>query len=140
METLLPPLLGSRPGLNRPALAARMVAGCIFVGFSLGKFIRHRAEASSFDAYGIPFPDAATYLIGGVELVGGVMLVVGLGTRIAALALAGDMIGAISTAGRIEGGPIHLGLAPLLLATMLFLLWAGPGARSLDSRLLARGV
>ena len=31
----------------------------------------------------------------------------------------------------------HLLLAPTLLAGMLFLLWAGPGAASLDGRLAA---
>jgi len=48
------------------------------------------------------------------------------------------MAGAITTAGRIEGGPVHLLLAPTLLAAMLFLLWAGPGLRSLDARTLRR--
>jgi putative oxidoreductase len=133
-------LLESRAplGWGRVALPARFVAGAIFLGFSIGKFTRHGAESAALDRYGLPFPDAFTYGVGVVELLGGVMLVLGLGSRIAALALACDMVGAISTAGRVEGGPVHLGLAPTLLVMLLLLLWIGPGDRSLDRRLLTR--
>jgi len=120
------------------ALAVRLVAGAIFLGFSIGKFARHGAESAALDRYGLSYPDAFTYGVGVVELAGGAMLVLGLGTRIAGLVLAADMAGAIATAGRIEGGPVHLGLAPTLLVMMLLLLWIGPGDRSLDRRLLAR--
>ena len=82
--------------------------------------------------------DAATYLVGSLELVGGLALVVGLLVRPFALALAGNMIGAISTAGRIDGGPVHLLLAPALLLGMVFLLWAGAGSPALDRRLARR--
>jgi len=132
-------LLGTRAPRtwNRAALVARIGAGAVFLGFSIGKFTRHGAEADAFDRYGLPFPDAFTYAVGAVELVGGAMLVLGLGTRLAALALACDMVGAITTAGRIEGGPVHLGLAPTLLVMMLLVLWIGPGDRSLDRRLVS---
>jgi putative oxidoreductase len=120
------------------AAAVRTVAGAAFLGFSIGKFARHGAESAALDRYGLPFPDAFTYAVGVVELAGGALLVLGLGTRLAALALACDMAGAIATAGRIEGGPVHLGLAPALLVMMLLVLWIGPGHRSLDRRLLAR--
>jgi len=133
-------LLESRAPLawGRLALLIRLVAGAVFLGFSIGKFTRHGAESSALDRYGLPYPDAFTYGVGVVELVGGAMLVLGLGTRIAALALACDMVGAIATAGRIEGGLVHLGLAPALLVMMLLVLWIGPGDRSLDRRLLTR--
>jgi len=117
--------------------AARVAAGTVFVAYSFGKFVHHGAEAEAFDRYGIPFPDAATYLVGALELVCGLLLIAGLGTRLAALALAGDMVGAIVTAGRIDGGPVNLGLAPALLAVMIVLLWAGAGRWSLDGRLAA---
>jgi putative oxidoreductase len=125
-------------GWASAALVARLAAGAVFLGFSVGKFVRHGAEAAALDRYGLPFPDAFTYAVGVVELTGGAMLVLGLGTRLAALALACDMGGAIATAGRIEGGPVHLGLAPALLVMMLLVLWRGPGDRSLDRRLLTR--
>jgi putative oxidoreductase len=131
-------ILSSRPASDAVPLAARLVAGTIFIAFSFGKFFRHDAEAGAFEDYGVPFPEVTTYLVGLVELGGGLMLVLGLGTRLAALALACNMAVAISTAGRIEGGPVHLILAPALLATMLLLLWLGAGRRSLDARMLGR--
>ena len=72
-----------------------------------------------------------------IETICGLMLVLGIFTSWAALALAADMIGVIATAGRVDGGLLNLGLAPLLLVGMLVLLWAGPGALSLDA-ILAR--
>jgi len=138
MDVLLSRLFDTRAPLAQAALAVRLAAGVTFVGFSLGKFIRHDAERGAFERYGIPFPDAATYLIGGLELVGGAALLIGLLVRPFALALACNMVGAISTAGHVDGGPVHLLLAPTLLAAMLFLLWAGPGAASFDGRLVAR--
>jgi putative oxidoreductase len=116
----------------------RVGAGVVFVAFSLGKFVHHEAEATAFERYGIPLPDAATYLVGCLELAAGLMLVAGVATRLAALALAGDMVGAIATAGRLEGGPVHLGLAPVLLAAMLTLVWAGAGRLSVDGRIAGR--
>jgi putative oxidoreductase len=83
-------------------------------------------------------PSAFAYVIGALEVVGGLLLVAGFAVRPTALAFAGDMVGAIATAGRIDGGPIHLGLAPALLVVMVPLVWAGGGERSVDMRLAAR--
>ena len=116
----------TRDGQETRAFLVRVAAGLVFVAFSFGKFLRHAEEASAFDRYGLPWPDLFTYAIGATELVCGGLLVLGIAPRLVALVLAGNMVGAISTAGRIDGGPIHLGLAPLLLGGMLFLLWAGP--------------
>jgi putative oxidoreductase len=119
--------------------AVRVVTGAVFVSVSTGKFLDHMQEAIDFKSYGIPVPNAAVYVVGVVELVGGLLLVLGLFTRVAALFLACDMVGAISTAGVMEGGSFHLGLAPALLVAMLFLLWAGPGAFALDGRFASGG-
>jgi putative oxidoreductase len=116
----------------------RIVTGVLFVTFSLGKFVDHAAETADFEHYGIPAPEVATYLVGALELVGGALLVVGLLTRPAAALLAANMLGAIATAGRVDGGSFHLGVAPTLLVAMLFLVWAGPGALALDRMLLPR--
>jgi putative oxidoreductase len=107
MDVLLSRLFDTRAPLAQAALAVRLAAGVTFVGFSLGKFIRHDAERGAFERYGIPFPDAATYLIGGLELVGGAALLIGLLVRPFALALACNMVGAISTAGHVDGGPVR---------------------------------
>jgi putative oxidoreductase len=119
--------------------AVRVVTGAIFVSVSTGKFVDHMKEAMDFESYGVPIPDTAVYVVGVLELVGGLLLVVGLFTRVAALLLAANMVGAISTAGVMEGGSFHLGVGPALLVAMLFLLWAGPGALALDNKLAGGG-
>jgi putative oxidoreductase len=114
---------------------ARIAAGAFFVSVSIGKFVDHAQESLDFDRYGVPAPDLAVTAVGVVELVGGLLLVVGLLTRPAAAVLGLTMIGAISTAGRVDGGSFHLGVAPTLLVVMLVLLWTGAGRPSLDHRL-----
>lgn len=123
---------------GRPATLtalARVLAGVAFLLFGILKFARHDAEVAEFVRYGFTEPGVIVVLVGVLEVVGGLMLVAGLGTRLAALGLAVDMIGAILTAGLAVGGPIHLGLTVVLLVVMLVLLWAGPGAASVDGRL-----
>jgi putative oxidoreductase len=129
-------LFEERTGGRLP-FVVRIVTGVFFVSVSLGKFFDHASEAHDFDRYGVPIPATAVILVGILELVGGIALIVGLGTRIAAAALAADMVGAIATAGRVEGGTFNLGVAPLMLVLMLVILWAGPGLWSVD-RVIAR--
>ncbi len=125
-------------GAARWAPLVRWVGGTVFVLFGIGKFTNHRHEVESFESYALPAPDVFVYLIGSLEIIGGALLIAGLLTRLAALALAGNMTGAIVVSGIGEGEVLpSLTLAPLLLAAMLFLLWTGPGRRSLDRRLLA---
>lgn len=116
----------------------RIVAGVVFVSVSTGKFADHAAEAVDFDRYGVPIPDIAVYAVGTVELVCGLLLVAGLLTRPAAFVLALTMIGAIATAGRVEGGSFNLGVAPTLLAVMIGLLWVGSGRPAVDATLERR--
>lgn len=112
----------------------RVVTGVLFVSFSTGKFTDHMMESVDFERYGLPWPDGAVFLAGTVELVGGLLLLVGFLTRPAALVLALNMVVAIATAGRVEGGTFHLGVGPAMLVATLFLLWAGPGALAVDNR------
>jgi putative oxidoreductase len=131
-------LLRAGPATGRRAefaLAARVVGGTIFVVFGAGKFVNHTSEVDSFRDYGLPSPDAFVYAIGVIEIVGGLLLVLGLLTRLAALVLAGDMVGAIVASGINKGEPISLTLAPAELLACLYLLWTGPGRSALDRRL-----
>ena len=120
------------PGTVHPAAAvARVAAGLVFLGFGPGKFLRHEAEASAFERYGVPFPDIATYAVGTLEIVGGIALIAGLLVRPVALALAANLLVAVATAGRIDGGAVHLGVAPALIACSSRSPWWGAGhARS----------
>jgi len=117
---------------------SRVAAGVVFVIFGVGKFSQHATEVDSFRTYGLPSPDAFVYAIGVLEIVGGLMLIAGFGTRLAALALAGDMVGAIVVSGIKEGEIASLTLAPAELVTMIVLLFTGAGSRSLDARLRRR--
>ena len=118
-----------------PAPVVRLAAGAIFVGFGLSKFAHHGREARAFARYGLPDPNVFVYATGTLELTFGLALLVGLLTRPVALGLAGNMVGAIATGGRVDGGFVNLVLAPILLVAMLFLVYAGAGRWSLDGRL-----
>ena len=120
------------------ALAARLGAGVIYVAFGSGKFASHRSEVESFRDYGLPSPDAFVYGIGVLEIGAGVLLLAGLLTRLAALVLAGDMVGAIAASGIGRGEAISLTLAPALLVAMLFLIRTGGGRWSVDGYLRER--
>jgi len=140
MPTVLSRLSGAvfapaSPAASVVATVVRLAAGAILIGFGQSKFAHHAKEVRAFDRYGLPAPDVFAYAIGTVELVGGILLVLGLLTRIVALGLTGNMVGAIATGGRVDGGFVNLGLAPMLLVAMLFLVWAGAGRFSLDERL-----
>jgi putative oxidoreductase len=126
-----------RGGPRVAVTVLRVLAGLTFVATSLEKFLAREETAAMFATYGLPGSPLLVSLVGTLELVGGLMLVLGALTRLVALALAGNMAGAILTAGLAVGGPIHLGLAPALLVVMVLLLWTGPGAAALDNRLAA---
>jgi putative oxidoreductase len=115
------------------AITIRFAAGVVFVSFGIGKFTDHASEVMSFTHYGVPIAGGSVWGVGLVETVGGLMLVLGLFTRWASAVLAGDMIGVVATAGRVDGGLLNLGLAPLLFVGMLVLVLIGPGPLSLDA-------
>ena len=141
MRERISTLLWSGPRHGRLAVAAlvvRLAAGAVFIAFGIVKFTRHASEVASFQAYGLPAPDAFVYAIGVLEVVGGVLLVAGLATRPTTLILAGDMVGAIVVSGIGLGEPVSLTLAPALLILMVFLVWVGPGSVALDGRVVSR--
>jgi len=117
----------------------RVVSGLFFVSTGIGKFVDYSKEVDDFRGFEVPWPEVAVPAVGTLELVGGVLLVVGLFVRPVAFLLALNMVGALATAGRVEGGSFHLVYGPALLVLMLFLCWAGPGRWSIDERLAGRG-
>jgi putative oxidoreductase len=116
----------------------RVTGAVVFVLFGIAKFTAHGDEVASFQKYGLPSPDAFVYAIGVLELVGGLLLLAGLLTRPVALALAGDMVGAIVVSGIGQNEVVSLTVAPAELVAMLVLLRAGPGAAAVDPWLAAR--
>ena len=120
------------------ATLVALAAGGIFVAFGVGHFANHGSEVAAFRGYQVPFATLAVWAVGVVELSGGAALLLGLFVRPAAAALGVDLMGVLATAGRVEGGFVNLGLASLLLAAMVFLVWAGPGALTIDAGLWRR--
>jgi uncharacterized membrane protein YphA (DoxX/SURF4 family) len=114
----------------RVAIAVRWAAAIVFVVFGAGKFVNHASELASFRHYALPAPDAFTYFIGALEIVGGLLLASGVWVGLAALVLAGDMVGAIVLSGIGRGEAISLTLAPALLLAMIYLLWIEWARRS----------
>ena len=108
----------------RALLALRVVSGVVFVVFGFGKFVNHSSELASFQSYGLPVPGLFVIVIGAIEIVGGGLLIRGRLLKPTALALAGDMVGAIAVSGVARGEIISLTLAPALLVAMIVLLGA----------------
>ncbi len=130
--------LAAGTGVGPWPLIVRLPTGVVLVGVSLSKFTRHGSLVESFERYGVPWPDASVYVAGTVELVGGLLIVIGLLTRLAALAVATNMVVALATGGRVDVDLYHVGLGSALLVAALFLVWAGAGPWSVDQRLAAR--
>ena len=75
----------------------RLYVGLIFVGEGVLKFVRPDALGPGrFEKAGIPAASFFAYLDGTFEIVCGVMLLVGLLTRLAAVPMIVDMIGALT--------------------------------------------
>jgi putative oxidoreductase len=116
----------------------RCASGAVFLIFGAGKFVNHASEVSSFQTYGLPWPNLFTDAIGVLELAGGLLLAVGLATRLVAVLLAGDMVGAVIVSGLMRGETISLTLAPALLVATCVLVVFGSGRLALDAELFAR--
>lgn len=114
----------------------RWTAAIVLVVFGAGKFVNQASELASFRLYGLPAPDAFVYVIGGVEITGGLLLARGLLVSVAAVVLAVDMVGAIIVSGIGEGEILSLTLAPALLMAMIVLLCASAPDRALGRRLV----
>ena len=84
----------------------------MFVVFGAGKFANHASQLASFSTYDPPAPDAFVHLTGVIEMAGGLLLIVGLAVRVAAVALVGDMAGAIVVSGIHHGELASLTIAP----------------------------
>ena len=135
-------------------LLLRVAIAFVFITEGLQKFLAPEAlGAGWFTKIGIPYPDMLAPFVGGVEIAGGALVLIGLYTRLAAFALVIDMIVAI-TATRL---PVLLGYgfwgfaAPtgaigfwpaahearldiMMLFGCLLLLAIGPGKASFDQR------
>jgi len=131
---------------NVVLLVLRLAWGWQFLTTGLGKLENHTRVTDFFTSLGIPMPGLNAWFIGGLELVGGGLLLLGLFSRPIAFLLAGSMSVAFWTAER----PALLGVfhdhdaflkadAFWFLFVAVVVLTLGPGALSLD-RVLSRRV
>jgi putative oxidoreductase len=131
--------LGDQLSFLGPALV-RLTVGVVFIGTGWGKLHSLPQVTEFFASLHIPAPAFQARLAASTEFFGGILVLVGLGTRLASLPLAFTMVVAILTAKRadIDGVSALLGLEEWsYLVMFLWLAVAGAGALSLDA-LLAR--
>src|ERR1700712_3604694 len=122
-------------------LLMRLVVGYTFMLSGWGKLNALPQVTENFIGWGIPFPKILTPFVSGVEFFGGVMLILGLFTRIPAAMLAVTMLVAIKSAKweNVDSLETLLGFEEMTyFAAFLWLAIAGPGKASLDYLLLRK--
>jgi putative oxidoreductase len=120
-------------------LVMRLVVGYVFMLTGWGKLNNLPQMIQNFTEWGIPFPKILTPFVSGVEFFGGIMLMLGLFTRIPAAMLAVVMLVAIKSAKweNVDSLETLLGFEEMTyFAAFLWLAIAGPGSVSLDRLLL----
>jgi uncharacterized membrane protein YphA (DoxX/SURF4 family) len=149
----------THPPTNGPGstLFLRLMAGGVFFWEGLLKFVYTNQGVGRFTKLGIPFPHFTATFIGGLEIVGGLLLISGLATRLIAIPFVAEMIVAILTTKialflgtsplPLPPAPPRVGMWAVLheirsdyaqIITTLFLLVNGPGKWSLDAVLARR--
>lgn len=120
-------------------LALRLYWGWQFFLTGRGKLLNIDRTAGFFESIDIPLPLANAYAAGVTECLGGLLLLLGLGSRVAAFPLIVTMMVAYATAHReqlmsIFSNPDAFATAPpfLFLLASLIVLVFGPGPLSLD--------
>lgn len=122
-------------------LVLRIVVGVIFAAHGAQKIFEYTLAGTvgSFEGMGIPFPEIAAPLVAFVELIGGILLALGLFTRPVGIILAIDMIVALVAVHLPAGLWVGEGgyeFVAVLGAAALALAFSGAGRFSLDGAFL----
>jgi len=139
------PLLTATPAQQQLGIAVvRIVTGIVFLMHGWQKVFSYgfAGVTDAFGKMGVPAPALMGPFIALLELLGGVALIIGLLTRLAALGLMFDMLGAILLV-HLAGGfflPAGYEFALTLFAACLALVLAGPGSLSVDANLAGRST
>ena len=137
----------------KSTLLLRLMAGGVFLWEGILKFVYANQGVGRFTKLGMPFPAFTANFVASLEIVGGLLLLSGLLTRVIAIPFIIEMIVAIpSTKISLYLGTSPLPLPPALpkvgiwavhevrseyaqIMTVIFLLINGPGRWSLDALL-----
>src|SRR5258708_24269966 len=122
-----------------PPLVARIVVGWVFLWSGWGKLNALPRMIENFRSWGIPYPEILTPFVSGVEFVGGILLLLGFLTRIAAVPLGVVMVVAIISAklGEVDSLETLLGFEEVsYLALFLWLAIPPPPPISIHPLLL----
>jgi putative oxidoreductase len=124
-------------------LALRLAVGIVFAmhGWQKLSMMGIGGVAGFFGSLGIPAPEVAAIAVTALELLGGIALILGAGTRIAGALLAVNMLVALLLVHLpngffVDGGGIEFVLT--LLGASLFFALAGPGPLAVDALLAKR--
>ena len=116
-------------------LILRVVVGATFLVHGIDKLIDLSGTESYFASLDIPAPGLMAPFVAATETVGGALLLLGLTTRLAGLALAGDMLVALLTEHIGDGFFVAAGGIEFVLvlgSASLALVLTGAGRFSLD--------
>jgi putative oxidoreductase len=120
-------------------LAVRITVGWVFLWSGWGKLQILPRMIENFRDWGIPFPEFVTPFVSGVEFVGGILLLLGLLTRFAAVPMMIVMLVAIVAAKWSDVDSLQTLLGFEEVSYFLMFAWlaiAGPGPVSLDHLVL----
>jgi len=127
-----------------PPLLARLVVGVVFTTSGWGKVHNLEKVTAFFTELHIPAPAFQATFVSFVELVGGSLLVLGLGSRLAAIPLIVSIVSMLVAIVTAKAEDVH-GVADLFgtveftyIALMVWIVIAGPGRFSLDRFITAR--
>ena len=120
-------------------LAIRLFWGWAFLMSGLGKFMAIEKTTEFFAGVGIMWPAHSAYLVAGVEVVAGLLLMIGLISRFAAMLLSVVMIVALFTAhaeavyGVVSDPGLLMAQQSITFLMVTLTVWCfGPGGLSLD--------
>lgn len=121
--------------VNTALLLIRIALAVVFISAGSGKLANLSQTVEFFGSVGIPA--AITYLVAGIELLGGIAMLLGIFTTVSGIGIAVVMVGAIVTVKlkQVLGADFTLqgligALQPdlTLLLTALAVVFAGPGS------------
>lgn len=107
-------------------IVPRLVLAALILPAGLGKFVNHDAYVERFDRWGFGAPGAFVIVAGIAEVGASLLVLLGIAPRLGAAGVVGVMIGALATAGRIEGGQ-HIWLPLIIIALAIAVAVTGSG-------------